>query len=173
MTRERERGTFENLLATPATPVEVMTGKIVPYILIGLIQVTLVLLAARWVFEVPMLGSLALLYGVVLLFICANLTLGITFSSLARNQLQAMQMTFFFFLPSMLLSGFMFPFRGMPEWAQLIGNVLPLTHFLVLVRGILLKGNAPDMLWSHTWPILLFMGVVLALGLGTFRRTLD
>ncbi|MBE0627826.1 MAG: ABC transporter permease, partial [Burkholderiales bacterium] len=173
MTRERERGTFENLLATPATPVEVMTGKIVPYILIGLIQVTLILLAARWVFEVPMLGSLLLLYAVVLLFICANLTLGITFSSIARNQLQAMQMTFFFFLPSMLLSGFMFPFRGMPDWAQAVGNVLPLTHFLVLVRGILLKGNGPEQMWSHSWPILLFMGTVLALGLRTFRRTLD
>ena len=173
MTRERERGTFENLLATPATPVEVMTGKIVPYILIGLIQVTLILLAARWVFEVPMIGSLALLYAVVLLFICANLTLGITFSSIARNQLQAMQMTFFFFLPSMLLSGFMFPFRGMPDWAQVVGNVLPLTHFLLLVRGILLKGNGPALLWPHVWPILLFMGTVLALGVKTFRRTLD
>ncbi|EEG08076.1 ABC transporter permease [Pseudogulbenkiania ferrooxidans] len=173
MTRERERGTFENLLATPATPLEVMTGKIVPYILIGLIQVSLVLLAARWVFDVPMLGSLVLLYAVVLLFICANLTLGITFSSIARNQLQAMQMTFFFFLPSILLSGFMFPFRGMPEWAQVIGNCLPLTHFLVLVRGILLKGNDVSLLWPQVWPILAFMAVVLGVGLKTFRRTLD
>jgi ABC-2 type transport system permease protein len=173
MTRERERGTFENLLSTPATAVEVMTGKIVPYILIGLIQVTLILLAARWIFDVPMHGSLLLLYGVVLLFICANLTLGITFSSLARNQLQAMQMTFFFFLPSILLSGFMFPFLGMPGWAQAVGNVLPLTHFLVLVRGILLKGNGVEMLWPHVWPILLFTAAVLALGLKTFRRTLD
>ena len=173
MTRERERGTFENLLSTPATPVEVMTGKIVPYILIGLIQLTLILLAARWVFNVPMQGSLLLLYGVVLLFICANLTLGITFSSIARNQLQAMQMTFFFFLPSMLLSGFMFPFRGMPEWAQAVGSVLPLTHFLLLVRGILLKGNGLALLWEHIWPILLFMLTVLALGLKTFRKTLD
>ncbi|GAB4435989.1 MAG: ABC transporter permease [Rhodocyclaceae bacterium] len=173
MTRERERGTFENLLATPATPVEVMTGKIVPYILIGLIQVSLILLAARWIFDVPMHGSLLLLYGVVLLFICANLTLGITFSSIARNQLQAMQMTFFFFLPSILLSGFMFPFRGMPEWAQAVGNVLPLTHFLVMVRGILLKGNGPEMLWDQVWPIVLFMSAVLALGLKSFRRTLD
>lgn len=173
MTRERERGTFENLLATPATPLEVMTGKLVPYIIIGLIQVTLVLLAARWVFGVPMLGNLWLLYAVVFLFICANLTLGITFSSLARNQLQAMQMTFFFFLPSILLSGFMFPFRGMPDWAQVIGNCLPLTHFLILVRGILLKGNGPALLWTHVWPILLFAGVVLGIGLKTFRRTLD
>ena len=173
MTRERERGTFENLLATPATPLEVMTGKIVPYILIGLIQVALVLVAARLIFEVPMQGSLLLLFAVVLLFILANLTLGITFSSIAKNQLQAMQMTFFFFLPSMLLSGFMFPFRGMPEWAQVIGNVLPLTHFLVLVRGILLKGNGLDLLWGHVWPIGVFMLAVLALGIKTFRRTLD
>ena len=173
MTRERERGTFENLLATPATPLEVMTGKIVPYILIGLIQVSLILAAARWIFGVPMLGSLVLLYAVVLLFICANLALGITFSSIARNQLQAMQMTFFFFLPSMLLSGFMFPFRGMPEWAQAVGNLLPLTHFLILVRGILLKGNGIGMLWGDIWPILAFMAAVLGLGLGTFRRTLD
>lgn len=173
MTRERERGTFENLLATPATPVEVMTGKIVPYILIGLIQVSLILIAARWIFDVPMQGSLLLLYGVVLIFICANLTLGITFSSIARNQLQAMQMTFFFFLPSILLSGFMFPFRGMPEWAQAVGNCLPLTHFLRLVRGILLKGNGPEYLWDQVWPILTFMAAVLGVGLKTFRRTLD
>ena len=161
MTRERERGTFENLLATPALPIEVMTGKIVPYIMIGLLQVTLVLLAARFIFEVPLQGNLALLYAGVLIFIAANLTLGITFSSLARNQLQAMQMTFFFFLPSMLLSGFMFPFRGMPYWAQVIGNVLPLTHFLTLVRGLMLKGNALVDLWPSLWPILVFMVVVI------------
>lgn len=173
MTRERERGTFENLLATPATPLEVITGKIIPYILIGLIQVTLVLAAAYWIFQVPMHGNFLLLYGVILLFICTNLTLGITFSSLARNQLQAMQMTFFFFLPSILLSGFMFPFRGMPEWAQWIGNILPLTHFLQLVRGILLKGNGLDLLWFHVWPIVAFMTVMLLIGLKSFRRTLD
>jgi ABC-2 type transport system permease protein len=173
MTRERERGTFENLLATPATPMEVMTGKIVPYILIGLIQVSVILLAARWIFNVPMLGSFVLLYGVVLLFICSNLTLGITFSSIAQNQLQAMQMTFFFFLPSILLSGFMFPFRGMPQWAQAIGNCLPLTHFVQLVRGILLKGNGLELLLPHIWPLCLFIIVVLAIGLKTFRRTLD
>jgi ABC-2 type transport system permease protein len=173
MTRERERGTFENLLATPALPIEVMTGKIVPYILIGLIQVTLVLLAARYIFSVPMQGNILLLYGVVLIFIAANLTLGITFSSLARNQLQAMQMTFFFFLPSMLLSGFMFPFRGMPDWAQVIGNMLPLTHFLSLVRGLMLKGNGIYDLWPQLWPILLFMAVVLGAGLKAYRRTLD
>jgi ABC-2 type transport system permease protein len=173
MPRERARGTFENLLSTPALPVEVMTGKLVPYIVIGLVQVTLVLLAARFVFDVPMQGSLALLYLAVLLFIAANLTLGITFSSIARNQLQAMQMTFFFFLPSILLSGFMFPFRGMPEWAQVLGSLLPLTHFLVLVRGILLKGSAASELWHGIWPLAAFMLVVMAVGLKSYRRTLD
>ena len=173
MTRERERGTFENLLSTPALPLEVMTGKIVPYILIGLIQVTLILAAALLLFEVPMLGNPLLLYFVVSLFIAANLTLGITFSTIARTQLQAMQMTFFFFLPSILLSGFMFPFRGMPEWAQGLGSLLPLTHFLVLVRGIMLKGNALADLWPQVWPILAFMLVVIAIGLALYRRTLD
>ncbi len=173
MTRERERGTFENLLATPALPIEVMTGKIVPYILIGLVQVSIVLVAAKFLFGVPLLGSVPLLYLCVLLFIAANLTLGITFSSIARNQLQAMQMTFFFFLPSMLLSGFMFPFRGMPEWAQAIGSVLPLTHFLQLVRGIMLKGNALPALWPNIWPILAFMLGSIGVGLLVYRRTLD
>ena len=173
MTRERERGTFENLLSTPALPLEVMTGKIVPYILIGLIQVTIIIGCALALFEVPMQGSALLLYLVVLIFIAANLTLGITFSSLARNQLQAMQMTFFFFLPSILLSGFMFPFRGMPEWAQWIGSLLPLTHFLQLVRGIMLKGNGFYDLVPQMWPILVFMLVVIAIGLGFYKRTLD
>jgi ABC-2 type transport system permease protein len=173
MTRERERGTFENLLATPALPIEVMTGKIVPYILIGLVQVTLLLLAALLLFDVPLAGSVALLYLAVLVFIAANLALGITFSSMARNQLQAMQMTFFFFLPSILLSGFMFPFRGMPVWAQWIGNVLPLTHFLRLVRGIMLKGSGLAELWPEVWPILAFLAAAIALGLMVYRKTLD
>jgi len=173
MTRERERGTFENLLATPALPIEVMTGKIVPYILIGLIQVSLIIGAALLLFEVPMQGNALLLYFVVLIFIAANLTLGITFSSIARNQLQAMQMTFFFFLPSILLSGFMFPFRGMPDWAQWLGSLLPLTHFLLLVRGIMLKGNTLIDLWPQIWPILLFMVVVIGIGLRFYKRTLD
>ncbi len=173
MTRERERGTFENLLATPALPIEVMTGKIVPYIMIGLLQVTLLLAAAVLIFKVPMQGSLLLLYFSVSLFIAANLAIGITFSSIARNQLQAMQMTFFFFLPSILLSGFMFPFRGMPEWAQWVGTVLPLTHFLRIVRGILLKGNSFAEVWPNIWPILVFMLVVIGLGLGVYRKTLD
>jgi ABC-2 type transport system permease protein len=173
MTRERERGTFENLLATPALPIEVMTGKVVPYILIGLIQVTLIYLFGRWLFDVPMQGDLLLLYIVLLLFIAANLVLGITISSIARNQLQAMQMTIFFFMPSILLSGFMFPFRGMPEWAQWLGNLLPLTHFLILIRGIMLKGNSVHELWPQIWPIGVFALVVIAVGLIFYRRTLD
>jgi len=173
ITRETERGTMENLLATPATAFEVMTGKIVPYVLIGLIQVTLVLLLARFMFKVPMLGNLVLLYLMVLLFIAANLTLGLTFSALARNQLQAMQMTFFFFLPSMLLSGFLFPFRGMPGWAQAIGQALPLTHFVRIVRGVLLKGNGWTEVMPDAWPIALFMVIVILIGLRFFRSTLD
>jgi ABC-2 type transport system permease protein len=173
ITRERERGTIENLLATPATVLEVMTGKIVPYVLIGLIQVSIVLTLARLLFGVPIQGSLTVLYIGVLLFIAANLTLGLTFSSLARNQLQAMQMTFFFFLPSILLSGFMFPFRGMPRWAQTVGEALPLTHFLRVVRGVLLKGNGWSEIVPDAWPIALFMLVVVAIGMRTFRSTLD
>ena len=173
MTRERERGTFENLLSTPALPIEVMTGKIVPYILIGLVQVTLLLLAAVALFKVPLAGSVLLLYAAVSIFIAANLALGITFSSLARNQLQSMQMTFFFFLPSILLSGFMFPFRGMPVWAQWVGNVLPLTHFLRLVRGIMLKDLGVAQLWPDVWPILAFLATAIAVGLSLYRKTLD
>lgn len=173
LTREVERGTMENLLAMPVLPLEVMTGKIAPYILIGYTQVGVILLAARYIFDVPFVGSLALLLGCVLLFITANLTVGITISSVARNQTQAMQMTFFFFLPSLLLSGFMFPFRGMPSWAQGIGEALPLTHFLRLIRGIMLKGNGLAECWPAIWPLLLFVLVVMAVGLKRFRRTLD
>src|SRR6266446_4743054 len=173
ITRERERGTMENLLATPATALEVMTGKIVPYILIGLVQVSIVLTLAQWLFKVPMLGSYSVLYLSVLLFIAANLMLGLTISSVAQNQLQAMQMTFFFFLPSILLSGFMFPFRGMPDWAQYIGQALPLTHFLRIVRGVLLKGNGWSEIVPEAWPIALFMLAVIAIGLRFFRSTLD
>jgi ABC-2 type transport system permease protein len=173
MTRERERGTMENLLATPAQPLEVMTGKIVPYIFIGLIQSTIILLAARYMFFVPFVGSVTVLYIVALLFISANLTVGITLSSIAQNQLQAMQLTFFYFLPTMLLSGFMFPFRGMPRWAQAIGDVLPATYFMRLVRGILLKGNDWADLWPSIWPMMVFTVVVMTVALIFYRRTLD
>ncbi len=143
ITRERERGTMENLLSTPVRPIEVMVGKILPYITVGYIQVTLILLASRFIFNVPMIGSLPLLYAVALLFIAANLAMGITCSTLAKNQLQAVQMAMFFFLPSILLSGFMFPFRGMPEWAQAVGSCLPNTHFLHIVRGNHAQGQRP------------------------------
>ena len=173
ITRERERGTMENLLAMPLSPLEVMTGKIVPYVAIGLIQASIILLAARFIFHVPFIGSLATLFFAALLFIACNLTVGITLSSLAGNQLQAMQLTFFYFLPNILLSGFMFPFRGMPEWAQWIGSVLPLTHFNRLVRGILLKGaDWPD-LWQSTWPLMIFVAVVMSVAVKFYRRTLD
>jgi ABC-2 type transport system permease protein len=173
MTRERERGTMENLLATPARPLEVMLGKIVPYILIGYVQVAVVMAAAWLLFDVPMVGSLWLLSAVLVLFIAANLAVGFTFSTIARNQLQAMQLTFFFFLPSMLLTGFMFPFRGMPGWAQAIGEALPLTHFLRIVRGILLKGNGVEQIMPELWPIGLFMLVAGGLALRRYRQTLD
>jgi len=173
ISRERERGTMENLLATPARPGEVMIGKIIPYIVVGYIQTLLILVAAHFLFRVPMLGSVPLLLVFMMVFIAANLAVGITFSTIAVNQLQAMQMSFFFFLPSILLSGFMFPFRGMPIWAQHLGEVLPLTHFLRIVRGILLKGNGAAEIWPHVWPITLFLIVVMAIGIKRYRRTLD
>jgi len=173
MTRERERGTMENLLATPVRPLEVMVGKILPYVVLGYVQLSVILAAAWALFEVPMVGSFALLMGMIGLFMLANLAVGFTFSTLARNQLQALQATFFFFLPSMLLSGFMFPFRGMPVWAQRVGEVLPLTHFLRIVRGILLKGNGMAQLWPDVWPLLAFLGAAGALALLRYRQTLD
>jgi ABC-2 type transport system permease protein len=173
MTRERERGTMENLLATPVRPGEVMAGKIIPYIMVGYVQVTIILLAAKLLFGVPIVGSLALLSLVLVLFMAANLAVGFTFSTLAKNQMQAMQMTFFFFLPSMLLSGFMFPFRGMPEWAQWLGEILPLTHFLRVVRGILLKGNGTAEIAPELWPMALFLLVAAVIALKRYRETLD
>jgi ABC-2 type transport system permease protein len=173
VTRERERGTFENLLATPVTPLEVMTGKIVPYILVGVLQAVLILVAAWLLFDVPMAGSFVVLGGAMLLYIAALLAMGFTISTVARTQLQAMQLTFFFFLPSLLLSGFMFPFRGMPQWAQAVGEVFPLTHFLRIVRGVLLKGNGLDAVAPRLWPMALFMAVAAAVALVRYRRTLD
>jgi ABC-2 type transport system permease protein len=164
---------MENLLATPVTPTEVMIGKIAPYVLIGYVQLGVILGAAWLLFEVPMVGSMTLLMAMIGVFIVANLSVGFTFSTLASNQLQAMQMTFFFFLPSMLLSGFMFPFRAMPSWAQAIGEVLPLTHFLRIVRGILLKGNTLAQVLSELWPMLAFLLVAGIVALARYRRTLD
>jgi ABC-2 type transport system permease protein len=173
ITRERERGTMENLLSTPVRPGEVMIGKIVPYITVGYIQVFLILLASKFLFNVPIVGSVSLLLVLVFFFIVANLAVGITFSTIGRNQLQAVQMAFFFFLPSLLLSGYMFPFRGMPGWAQAVGELLPLTHFLRVVRGILLKGNGLAEIAPDLWPIALFLVVMLAIGIKRYRQTLD
>jgi ABC-2 type transport system permease protein len=173
ITRERERGTMENLLSMPTRPSEVLIGKIVPYILVGYIQVAVILIAASFLFHVPMEGSIILLGVVALVFIAANLAMGITFSTIAKNQLQAVQMTFFFFLPSILLSGFMFPFRGMPRWAQMLGEVLPLTHFLRIVRGILLKGNGITDVSLQLWQLALFALIALTIGIKRYRQTLD
>lgn len=173
ITRERERGTMENLLSMPTRPSEVLIGKIVPYVMVGYIQIGLILVAAHTLFHVPMLGSIALLLAAAFVFIVANLSLGITISTVASNQLQAVQMTFFFFLPSILLSGFMFPFRGMPHWAQWLGEVFPLTHFLRIVRGILLKGSGLSDIAQEVLPLLLFAAVVLTVGVKRYRQTLD
>ena len=173
MTREIERGTMENLLTMPARPLEVMMGKIFPYIFVGYIQTALILVAARWLFDVPMVGNLVLLSAVLLLFVAANLAVGFTFSTLAKNQLQAVQMAVFFFLPSILLSGFMFPFRGMPNWAQWIGEILPLTHFLRIIRGILLKGNSFADIQVDTGAIALFFIGATVVALNRYRQTLD
>jgi ABC-2 type transport system permease protein len=173
ITRERERGTMENLLSMPTRPSEVLIGKIVPYIMVGYVQVGIILIAARSIFHVPMVGSIPLLLASTFVFILANLSLGITISTIAKNQTQAMQMTFFVFLPSILLSGFMFPFRGMPHWAQGLGEVLPLTHFLRIVRGILLKGNGVADVAVDLWPLALFAAIVLTIGIKRYRQTLD
>ena len=166
-------GTMENLLATPVRPFEVMVGKITPYIIIGYLQLVVIILAAVLLFGVPVVGSFTLLMAVIGLFMLANLGVGFTFSTLATNQLQAMQMTFFFFLPSMLLSGFMFPFRGMPPWAQSLGEILPLTHLLRAVRAIMLKGATFSEIAANLWPMALFLLVVGAIALKRYRQTLD
>ncbi|MCA1944081.1 MAG: ABC transporter permease [Desulfovibrio sp.] len=173
ITREHERGTMENLLCTPVRPLEVLLGKIVPYIVVGYIQMGLILVAAVFLFKVPVHGSIPLLLGVSFLFIAANLAVGVTFSTIASNQLQAVQMAFFFFLPSILLSGFMFPFRGMPEWAQGIGYVLPNTHFLRIVRAITLKGATLPEFAPELLPMAVFLVAVLVVALKRYRKTLD
>lgn len=173
ITRERERGTMENLLSTPVKPLEVMLGKIVPYILVGYIQMTLIILAAKFLFDVPLRGDLVPVFVLSLVFIAANLSVGVTLSTVAKNQLQAVQMSVFFFLPSLLLSGFMFPFRGMPDWAQAIGSALPLTHYLRFVRGVLLKGAGGLESLTHIWPIALFFCAVIGVGMMRYRKTLD
>jgi len=173
VTRETERGTMESLLATPAQPIEVMIGKLAPYVMVGLIQTVVILTMARLLFNVPMAGGwLALALG-VFLFIIGSLALGFFISTLARTQLQAMQMSFFYMLPSILLSGFMFPFRGMPEWAQAIGTLIPVTHFLRVVRGALLKGEGVASLWPSLTALTVFVCVITAFAMLRYRRTLD
>jgi ABC-2 type transport system permease protein len=173
VTREVERGTMESLLAMPIRPVEIMLGKIAPYLVIGGLQGGLILGAAKLLFSVPIIGSLALLVMLTLLFILANLSVGYTFSTIATSQLQAMQMSFFFFLPNMLLSGFMFPFRGMPGWAQTIGEVLPLTHYLRIMRGIMLKGAGLMDLQADVLALATFMLAAMTIAVLRFRQTLD
>ncbi|MFW5499046.1 MULTISPECIES: ABC transporter permease [unclassified Maridesulfovibrio] len=173
ITRETERGTMENLLTTPVRPLEVMMGKIIPYVMVGYIQMMLIMAASIFLFHVPINGNPLIVFTYSAIFIAANLTVGVTISTVARNQLQAVQMSIFFFLPSLLLSGFMFPFRGMPDWAQNLGSILPLTHYLRLVRGVLLKGTGWEESLYHLWPIVVFWIIVIIVGLKRYRRTLD
>jgi len=177
VTREYERGTMEGLLATPAKPIEVMIGKLAPYVVVGLVQTVVILVLARALFSVPMgaggIGGWAALVLGVALFIIGSLSLGFLISTAARTQLQAMQMSFFYILPSILLSGFMFPFRGMPDWAQALGGVIPVTHFLRVVRGSLLKGLGVQDLWTSLLTLAVFVVAIAAAAMARYRRTLD
>jgi ABC-2 type transport system permease protein len=173
LTRETERGTMENLLAMPASPTEIMLGKVLPYLVVGGVQVAVVLTAAKALFSIPFVGSLPLLLSAVLAFVMALVLLGYTISTVARTQMQAMQLTFFFFLPSLLLSGFMFPYRGMPVWAQYFGEIFPLTHFLRIVRAVMLKGADFPAVATETGALLIFIFAYATLALFRFRRTLD
>ena len=173
VTREVERGTMESLLAMPIKPLEIMLGKIAPYIFIGFLQAALILVFAMTLFAVPVEGSMLLLAALCTLFIAANLSIGYTFSTIAQNQLQAIQMSFMFFLPNILLSGFMFPFAGMPRWAQWIGELLPLTHYIRIVRGIMLKGATLYDLQIEALALVALMVLAMTLAVRRFRRTLD
>jgi ABC-2 type transport system permease protein len=173
LTRETERGTMENLLAMPANPLEIMFGKVLPYLAVGAVQVAVVLIAAKVLFGVPFFGPMPLLLTGIMIFVLALVLLGYTISTASRTQMQAMQLTFFFFLPSLLLSGFMFPFRGMPGWAQALGEIFPLTHFLRVIRAIMLKGADYAAVSTEMWVLVLFVAIYAALALMRFRRTLD
>jgi ABC transporter DrrB family efflux protein len=173
LTRERERGTMENLLAMPARPVEVMLAKVVPYIAIGYVQVMLIMAAATLIFELPVRGSVLLLLLALGLFIAGNLAFGITISTLSKNQLQAVQFAQFTLLPQIFMSGFTFPFKGMPVWAQWIGEVFPVTHAIRIVRGILLKGNGPPDIVPELWPLALFTLAAMTVATWLYRETLD
>lgn len=173
LSREREQGTLENLLAKPLSPAEVMFGKICPFLVVGALQVTITLTAAKVLFSVPIVGSLLLLIFGISLFIAANLAVGFLISIETKNQMQAGQMAQFFFLPSMMLSGFLFPFRGMPDWAQTLGEIFPLTHFMRFIRSVMLKGSPFSATWHDLWPIVVFTLVVAAMALKRYRTTLD
>jgi ABC-2 type transport system permease protein len=173
LTRETERGTMENLLAMPASPAEIMLGKVLPYIVVGAVQVVVVLGAAKLLFSVPFVGSLPLLLFAILVFVMALVLLGYSFSTVARTQMQALQLTFFFFLPSILLSGFMFPYRGMPGWAQIFGEIFPLTHFLRITRAVMLKGADFSAISTEVGSLAIFVALFAGLALFRFRRTLD
>ena len=173
VTRETERGTMESLLAMPITPLEIMLGKIVPYVLAGFVQAALILAAGVLMFGVPIVGSLTLLAALTTLFIATNLAFGYTFSTLAQNQLQAIQMSMMFFLPNMMLSGFIFPYLGMPRWAQVIGEYLPLTHFMRIARAITLKGSTLSQLQYDTLALAGLMALAMVIAVTRFRRTLD
>jgi ABC-2 type transport system permease protein len=173
VTREIERGTMENLLSMPITPVEIMLGKIIPYVFVGVVQASMIISIGVLLFGVPILGSLTMLALLSTLFIATNLSIGYTFSTIAQNQLQAMQMSMMFFLPNILLSGFMFPFVGMPVWAQYIGEALPLTHFIRIVRSIMLKGSNLSDLRYDAIAMFVLMLVAMTIAVTRFRRTLD
>jgi ABC-2 type transport system permease protein len=173
VTREVERGTMENLLSMPIDPLEIMLGKITPYIVIGFLQATLIVTAAVFLFKVPLLGDVSLLAALSTLFIATNLSVGYTFSTLAQNQLQAIQMAMMYFLPNMLLSGFLFPFAGMPLWAQWVGETLPLTHFVRIVRAIMLKGASLSVLHFDVAALAGLMLIAMTIAVLRFRRTLD
>jgi ABC-2 type transport system permease protein len=173
VTKEIERGTMETLLSMPVRPVEIMLGKILPYVAVGAVQMAIVLAIAAAFFRVPIVGSLATLVPLTLLFIVANLAMGYTFSTIASNQMQAFQMSFMFFLPSILLSGFLFPFRGMPDWAQDLGSLLPLTHYLRIVRSVMLKGSSFSELSADAGALALFALAAMTVAVMRFRQTLD
>lgn len=171
--RERERGNLELLITTPVSSAELMIGKVLPYVGVGLVQTSVVLLLGMTVFDVPVRGSLIDVYGAAMLLIVANLSLGLMVSTRAQTQFQAMQMAFFLFLPSILLSGFMFPFDGMPVAAQWIAEVLPLTHFVRLIRGVMLRGADLSALWPDALALIAFTAVMMTLAIARFRKRLD
>ncbi|MDX8510254.1 ABC transporter permease [Mesorhizobium captivum] len=173
LTRETERGTMENLLAMPSSPLEIMLGKVLPYLVVGAVQVVVVLAAAKLLFSIPFMGSLSLLLSTVLIFVLALVLLGYTISTIARTQMQALQLTFFFFLPSIMLSGFMFPYRGMPGWAQTLGEIFPLTHFLRITRAVMLKSAELPAVATEVGWLVVFVALFAGVALVRFRRTLD